>query len=747
MKRILKKCAPALKVFLLVALFLLATYNQYSNTARAYDNGSGDYNYCQWYPEDPQCGTDPCDGSAGPPPPECFTFCELNPDDPSCVEDPCFSSSPPSSCECDGAYGPPPPECTDPCSGNVGPPPPECFDPCSGNMGPPPPECSDPCSGEMGPPPPECINYYCNDGGYCSGEYPEDPVPCNYNPTGDGVADPKQGDPSSCDCSCKATTQYYCGDIAYCDGGMPTNYEDHSGEEGWERDDSLCACDPLYFCDDPTYCDGAPACNYAPEHRGVYPWQADNSVCECQDYCPEEDDPNYQDPSGLTCPRANYELCEVKFGCMDSTAYNYDPEAEEHDQTMCQYLKSTACAYEVMFEVDKLNSQTGNIRNYAVGVLQIVVVSYLSDDPDALDPTCPGLDVEAFTAAHYAFIYDFLFPSWPSFDYGSVSYFNLGESEDFCANLAGIQNEVPAGYVKSGADCIPDEVCFEQGCQLINGVCTCTDMCPNIAGNQTTIPAGYYLDGNGNCVTGEECTENGCSLIDGVCRCPVNGDCATYSPNPSGPEPSGLLCTTGNPSAITLSSHSYDYTCQGLWGGADELCSVGMLCAGQKYCATNPVSTQCVDTNQCCEGFVMCPNGQCKPGTLANCNDTDLVCDESVSPPMCSRGGAIVMGLRMTPPVSDIDTNSCKISWEVQAAGGSVTCALTRDGASVQSYGASTIDRTYEQDVEPGRYEVTCQRLSTEIAVDAEGVESTYILRVEDEQSMSCVQNPNYVEF
>jgi len=738
MKRFLRTIASALKVFLLSSLFMVSIYNQFVNTARAYDDGS--YDYCQWYPEDPQCGGDPCSGEYGPPPPECLTFCEQYPDDPSCVDDPCFGSNPPSSCECDGAYGPPPPECTDPCESSE--PPPECYDPCESSE--PPPECEDPCESES--PPPECTNYYCNDGGYCD-EFPDDPVPCNYNPTGDGVEEPKEGDPSTCDCSCKQP-QYFCGDPVYCDGDEPTNYDpSHRGEPGWEEDNSTCECAPKYFCDDNAYCDGAPACNYQPEKRGVNPWEADNSLCECEDYCPEPDDANYVDPSTLRCPRADYGLCEITYGCKDSTAYNYDANAEEHDQSMCLYLKTSTCSYEVMFEVDKINSLTGRIRNYSVGVLQVVVVSYLSDDPDALPPECPLLDVNAFTASHFAFIYDFLFPNWPSFSYGAVSYLNLGESEDFCANLDGIQDEVPAGYVQSGVDCVPDDICTQQGCQIVDGICTCTDMCPNIAGNQTTIPAGYFLDGSGNCVTGEECTENGCSLVNGVCRCPVDGNCAVYVPDPSGPEPSGLLCTAGNPSEISLSSHTWDYTCQGLWGGTSESCSVDMMCPNQKFCATNPVSTQCVDTDMCCDGFVMCPNGQCRPGTLANCIDIDLDCNTTVSPPLCSRGGSIIGGLKMTPPVSDIDTNSCAISWGVTAAGGSVSCALTRDGAAVQSYGATTIDQTYNRTVEPGKYEVSCVRLSTEIATDSEGVESTYILKVEDEQSMSCVQNPNYVEF
>jgi hypothetical protein len=533
----------------------------------------------------------------------------------------------------------------------------------------------------------------------------------------------------------------------YCDGDEPNNYDpSHRGEPGWVADNSTCECDPKYFCDDNAYCDGAPACNYAPEKRGVIPWEADNSLCECQGYCPEIDDVNYVDPGTLKCPKADYGLCSITNGCMDATAYNYNANAEVDDGS-CVYLKTSTCSYQVTFEVDKINSLTGRIRNYEVGVLQVVVVSYLSSDPDAPAPGCPTLDVNAFTAVHYAFIYDFLFPNWPSFSFNAASYINMGESEDFCANLDGIQEEVPAGYVQSGVDCIPDEICTQQGCRIVNGVCTCTDMCPNIAGNQTSIPAGYFLDSSGNCVTGEECTENGCSLVNGICRCPVNGNCAVYTPDPSGPEPSGILCSAGNPSEIQMSSRAWNYSCQGLWGGTNESCSVDMLCPDQKFCATNSESTQCIDTNKCCDGFVMCPNGQCRPGTLANCVDIDLDCDTTVSPPLCARGGSIIEGLRMTPPVSDIDTNSCAISWNVEAAGGSVSCALTRDGASIQSYGATTIDQSYNRTVEPGKYEVVCERLSTEIATDPEGVESTYTLKVEDQQSLSCVQNPNYVEF
>jgi hypothetical protein len=550
-----------------------------------------------------------------------------------------------------------------------------------------------------------------------------------------------------CDCSCK-TRQKYCGDATYCDGEAPTNYDtSHAGDPAWEEDSSICECEPLFYCDDEFYCEGRPACNYDISKEGVIPWEPSSNVCECTGYCPDEDNENYVDPASLACPQADSSLCSVgEAGCTDSTAENYDADAVIDDGS-CEYLKTSTCSYEVTFEVNKINTLTGRIRNYSVGALQVVVVSYLDTDPDAPEPDCPVFNKEAFTAASYAFIYDLLFPGWPAFSHGAVMYSNMGESEDFCANLIGVQSEVPAGYVQSGINCIPDDMCTQDGCQIEDGICTCTDMCPNIAGNQTSIPAGYFIDGAGDCVTGEECTEDGCSLVDGVCRCPVNGNCATYAPDPSGPEPTGNLCTAGNPSEITESSSAWNYMCLGLWGGTNESCSIDMMCPSQKYCATNSISTQCIDNDMCCDGFVMCPNGQCRPGTLANCVDSSLECDTTVMPPLCARDGDVIQELRMTPPVSDIDTNSCVLSWTIDVAGGSVSCALTRDGSAVQSYGATTANQAYSRTVEPGKYEVACERLSTEIVTDAEGVESTYVLKVEDEQSMSCVQNPNYVEF
>ena len=58
---------------------------------------------------------------------------------------------------------------------------------------------------------------------------------------------------------------------------------------------------------------------------------------------------------------------------------------------------------------------------------------------------------------------------------------------DQCPNLAGVQEQVPSGMIKSEAGhCVPPAP---------------TDVCPNLAGVQEEVPAGMVKDSSGDCIT------------------------------------------------------------------------------------------------------------------------------------------------------------------------------------------------------------------------------------------------------
>lgn len=84
------------------------------------------------------------------------------------------------------------------------------------------------------------------------------------------------------------------------------------------------------------------------------------------------------------------------------------------------------------------------------------------------------------------------------------------EVQDICANITGIQTDLPEGYQLSGdGDCAPIDVCpnlpdiqlaLPDGMERdTDGNCQLIDMCVNIAGLQTDVPPGYELTAPGTC--------------------------------------------------------------------------------------------------------------------------------------------------------------------------------------------------------------------------------------------------------
>lgn len=683
--------------------------------------------FCTQYPSDPSCQTSACD--IDPFSPECFAeYCQEHPEDPDCDNDPCLD-----------------PWNTDP-------------------------SCQDPC--ESAEPPPECTEtqYYCEGSGFCQGGTTS---ACNADFS--HIGEPGwEADDSLCNCDCY-TNEKFCNTEGAC------NYDPgKAGLAGWEADDSVCSwegyCpdpnDPFYtdpatllcpkpnsgycrgipVCNNAAFCDGAPACNYDPELASSEGYYSSDDECYCQGYCPDEDDPNYVDPTSLNCPEADNDLCSDTTGCMDEEAANYDADATQHDQSMCLYMNQSICEYQATFEVIKENPGTGNLRRYDVGIIQLYIITVFTDTKNT-PPACPEtieLDLEEYAA----FIYDSIYPSWPNFWSNLTYYRNLGESEDLCSNIEGMQETVPPGYVRSGNSCIEENECVDQGCTVDeeNGECDCIDMCPNISGIQEEVPTGYYLDGDNNCITGEECEDAGGQIINGICQLPVNGVCADYSPDPSGGEPTGTLCTAGNATDPGLFNNVWEWECQGQYGGSDAQCSVNALCGDDEiYCSTNAPEDQCIDSLSCCDGFMKC-GSRCVPYNPAGCDNDNIVCDASTEPPLCTADGTVILSQRVSPPVADIDTNVCGLSWtadidEEEAEDAEVACTVVQNGAEIGTYGPAGDDTSYARDISPGEYTISCVRESELEGVDEEGQSIIYILREEDNEVVKCAKNPNFIEF
>jgi hypothetical protein len=706
---------------------------------------------CSANPSHPSCGGDPVDCNVTPEAPECFEaetcndpadscYCTENPDAPECFEAVDCEMDPDPSCEnyCDVYWDDP-----------------ECWDPCLDAD--PPEECEE-------------TNKYCYDASMCDGE-----PACNYSPEHVGEEGWEE-DNSTCNCDCYEDTNYYCNEDGAC------NFDPgKAGLDNWEEDNSTCSyeyyCpdpnDPFYtdpgtllcpradnaycqgigVCNNASFCEGKQACNYEPELANTEGYRSDDSVCTCDPYCPDTNDANYQDPANMVCPRADWDACtDPEPGCPDEDAINYDPLTYPGDLSVCEYLNSNICSYEAQFSVQKINPNTSNLRTYQVGILYIEAVNIITNVKDAMAP-CPTITEDTLTSAGYAYIYDLIYPSWPDFGVNTTYFTNLGESEeqeDMCPNLDGAQEEMPPGYVTSEGICITIDACVDQGCSVNEETdeCDCIDMCPNIDEYQEEIPIGYYLNEGGACVTQEECELAGGEIIDGICREPQPGICADYHPNPSGGVPTGTLCEQGDATEPVNDDNEWVWSCQGSYGGADAECSAATLCSeDEQYCSTNPSGSQCIDEEECCDGFMRC-GLLCRPYSPSGCGGGGIECDMTATPPLCTADAEVAVSVRVSPPVADIQTNLCGLSWTADTDPDSeVSCQLIANGNVINSFGPVTADTNYSQTIEPGEYTLSCVRESEEDGTDEEGNPMTYILRENDADAVKCAQNPNYIEF
>jgi hypothetical protein len=105
--------------------------------------------------------------------------------------------------------------------------------------------------------------------------------------------------------------------------------------------------------------------------------------------------------------------------------------------------------------------------------------------------------------------------------------------------------------------------------------------------------------------------------------------------------------------------------------------------------------------------------------------------------------------VRVWPPVADIETNLCALSFDTDIGedAGEVTCDLTLHGVTVGSYGPDSTNASHSQDLSPGEYRLSCVRESTLEGVDEEGNDTSYVLRETDQKDVKCAKNPNFIEF
>lgn len=94
---------------------------------------------------------------------------------------------------------------------------------------------------------------------------------------------------------------------------------------------------------------------------------------------------------------------------------------------------------------------------------------------------------------------------------------------DVCANLEGVQEEVPEGLELVDGNCVEPQ--------------TPEDVCPNIEGVQETIPDGFVLDNDGNCVQPDE----GEPPVDPPANPPTVTPDAPPSTTPAQPQPGSEL--------------------------------------------------------------------------------------------------------------------------------------------------------------------------------------------------------------
>lgn len=103
---------------------------------------------------------------------------------------------------------------------------------------------------------------------------------------------------------------------------------------------------------------------------------------------------------------------------------------------------------------------------------------------------------------------DFVLKSQDSMQYPIVAG-SLYEVQDVCANIVGLQENVPEGYMLLADSCVPIDACSNlEGIQMqipagmeqaASGECQQSDMCSNIDGIQESIPVGYEPVDGGQC--------------------------------------------------------------------------------------------------------------------------------------------------------------------------------------------------------------------------------------------------------